>query len=416
MPASNPPSAPTPGNVVIGQSGGPTAVINQTLIGVAKEALRHPQIFKKIYGAIHGIQGILDGNFCDFSQEDPANLEVVAGTPSAALKSVRLKPTPQVCAQVLARFKEHDVRYFFYIGGNDTAETAHIINEMAMADGYQLTCIHCPKTIDNDLRVTDHCPGYGSAAKFVAQAFMGDNLDNRSLGGIKINVVMGRNAGWLTAASALARHFPDDGPHLIYCPETDFSMQQFGSDVLKVYQRLGRCVIAVSEGIHGIGGADIINLGETDSHGNKQLSGSGALGDYLAAQLKSFLGKAQPGVKHRIRADTFGYLQRCFPGVVSEVDAREARQAGTAAVLAALAGTTSGSVAFKRTGDGDQYAIETFITPLHTVAKDTKHMPRELLNATGNDVVMDKLMPYLKPIVGALPPIGRLAMVGAKKA
>jgi 6-phosphofructokinase 1 len=284
-----------------------------------------------------------------------------------------------------------------------------------MADGYQLTCIHCPKTIDNDLRVTDHCPGFGSAAKFVAQAFMGDNLDNRSLGGIKINVVMGRNAGWLTAASALARQFPDDGPHLIYCPESDFSMQQFGSDVLKVYQKLGRCVIAVSEGIHGIGGADIIDLGETDSHGNKQLSGSGALGDYLAAQLKSFLGKAQPGVKHRIRADTFGYLQRCFPGVVSEVDAREARQAGTAAVTAALAGTTSGSVAFKRT-EGATYAVETFITPLHTVAKDTKHMPREMLNTAGNDVVMDKLMPYLKPLVGTLPAIGRLAMVGAKKA
>ena len=407
---------PTPGNVVIGQSGGPTAVINQTLIGVAKEALRHPQTFLKVYGAIHGIQGIMDGNFCDFSQEDPANLEVVAGTPSAALKSVRLKPTPEVCAKVLARFKELNVRFFFYIGGNDTAETAHIINEMAVKEGYQLTCIHCPKTIDNDLRVTDHCPGYGSAAKFVAQAFMGDNLDNRSLGGIKINVVMGRHAGWLTAAAALARQFPDDGPHVIYCPEADFSLAQFGSDVLKVYQRLGRCVIAVSEGIHGIGGADIVNLGETDSHGNKQLSGSGALGDFLAAQLKSFLGKAQPGVKHRIRADTFGYLQRCFPGVVSEVDASEARCAGTAAVAAALAGTTSGSVAFKRVGDGAAYAVETFITPLHTVAKETKPMPREWINAAGNDVVMEKLMPYLKPLVGTLPAIGRLAMAGAKKA
>ena len=406
---------PSPGNVVIGQSGGPTAVINQTLIGVAKEALRHPQTFLKVYGAIHGIQGIIDGNFCDFSQEDPANLEVVAATPSAALKSVRLKPTPEVCALVLARFKEQNVRYFFYIGGNDTAETAHIINEMALKEGYLLTCIHCPKTIDNDLRVTDHCPGYGSAAKFVAQAFMGDNLDNRSLGGIKINVVMGRHAGWLTAAAALARQFPDDGPHVIYCPEADFSLEQFGSDVLKVYQQLGRCVIAVSEGIHGAGGADIVNLGETDSHGNKQLSGSGALGDFLAAQLKSFLGKALPGVKHRIRADTFGYLQRCFPGVVSEVDATEARRAGTAAVVAAMAGTTSGSVAFKRLGDGADYAVETFITALHTVAKDTKPMPREWINAAGNDVVMEKLMPYLKPLVGTLPAVGRLAMVGAKK-
>ena len=142
---------PAIGNVVIGQSGGPTAVINQTLIGVAQEVLKHRDVFKQVYGAIRGIQGILDGNFCDFTKEDPANLEIVAGTPSAALKSVRLKPTPDVCAKVLARFKEFDVRYFFYIGGNDTAETAHIINEMAQADGYELTCIHCPKTIDNDL-------------------------------------------------------------------------------------------------------------------------------------------------------------------------------------------------------------------------------------------------------------------------
>jgi 6-phosphofructokinase len=405
-----------PGNVVIGQSGGPTSVINQTLIGVVTAALKQPQVFRKVYGAIHGIQGIIDENFCDFSLEDPANLEIVAGTPSAALKSVRLKPTPEICAKVLDQFKRNDVHYFFYIGGNDTAETAHIINEMAEKDGYALTCFHCPKTIDNDLRVTDHCPGYGSAAKFVAQAFMGDNLDNRSMGGIKINVVMGRNAGWLTAASALARVFPDDGPHLIYCPEADFSIPQFGNDVLKVYQRLGRCVIAISEGIHGIGGADIIDLGETDSHGNKQLSGSGALGDYLAAQLKSYLSRAQPGGKFRIRADTFGYLQRCFPGVTSEVDAAEARQAGAAAVAAALAGASSGSIAFRRTGEGAAYGVETFVTPLRSVAKETKAMPRDWLSPAGNDVVEEKLMPYLRPLVGRLPAIGRLAMSGAKKA
>jgi ATP-dependent phosphofructokinase / diphosphate-dependent phosphofructokinase len=236
------------------------------------------------------------------------------------------------------------------------------------------------------------------------------------MGGIKINVVMGRNAGWLTAAAALARVFPDDGPHLIYCPEADFSMPQFGNDVLKVYQRLGRCVIAISEGIHGIGGADIIDLGETDSHGNKQLSGSGALGDYLAAQLRAYLGRAQPGEKFRIRADTFGYLQRCFPGVISEVDAAEARQAGTAAVAAALNGATSGSIAFRRTGEGAAYGIETFVTPLRSVAKETKAMPRDWLTAAGNDVVEDKLMPYLRPLVGRLPAIGRLAMTSAKKA
>jgi 6-phosphofructokinase len=403
-------TVPAAGTVVIGQSGGPTAVINQTLVGIVTTALAQGARMPRVLGAIRGIQGILDEDYCDFAREDAATLEVVAGTPSAALRSVRLKPTPEVCQQVLARFKSRDVRSFFYIGGNDTAETAHLINEMAEKDGYALRCFHCPKTIDNDLLVTDHTPGYGSAAKWVAQAFMGDNLDNRSLGGIKINVVMGRHAGWLTAASVLARIFPEDGPHLVYCPEAEFSLPSFQADVLRVYQRLGRCVIAVSEGIRGPGGAEIIDLGETDSHGNKQLSGSGALGDFLAGQLKSFLGRAAPQGKHRIRADTFGYLQRCFPGVVSSVDAQEARLAGVAAVRAALEGAPSGSVAFRRRA-GTAYGIDTFITPLRSVAKETKAMPRSWLNQSGNDVVEAQLLPYLRPLVGDLPPIGRLALL-----
>ena len=400
---------PVPGTVIVGQSGGPTAVINQTLIGVVKSCLAQPQVFTKVLGAIHGIQGIMDGKFHDFSSETPENLELVAGTPSAALKSVRHKATPEDGKRIFARFKELGVRYFFYIGGNDTAETTNIINELAHAEGYDLTCFHCPKTIDNDLRVTDHCPGFGSAAKFVTQAFMGDNLDNRSLSGIKVNIVMGRNAGFLTAAACLARQFPGDGPHLIYCPEADFSLEAFCTDVEAIYRKLGRCVIAVSEGIHGPNGKEIIDLGEVDSHGNKQLSGSGALGDALADVLKQHLAKAWPEKKHRIRADTFGYLQRCFPGVVSETDAAEARQAGIAAVAAALAGTKSGSIAFKRL-EGATYGVTTFVTPLPTVAKDTKPMPREWLNAAGNDVVEALVVPYLKPLVGNLPNIGQLRM------
>ncbi|MBA3683938.1 MAG: 6-phosphofructokinase [Planctomycetes bacterium] len=397
---------PTTGTVIIGQSGGPTAVINQSLIGVVKACQARPDVFTRVLGAIHGIKGILDGNFCDFAGEDAATLEVVAGTPSAALKSVRHKATPEDCQKVFARFKELNVRFFFYIGGNDTAETTNIINEMAHREGYDLHCFHCPKTIDNDLRVTDHCPGFGSAAKFVTQAFMGDNLDNRSLSGIKINIVMGRNAGWLTAASCLARAFPDDGPHYIYCPEADFTLDGFCRDIESTYRRLGRCVVAVSEGIHGPGGKAIIDLGEVDSHGNKQLSGSGALGDHLAEVVKQHLAKAMPEKKHRVRADTFGYLQRCFPGVVSESDAREARQAGEAAVAAVLRGEKSGSIAFKR--QDDPYRIECFVTPLPTVAKDTKPMPRELLNGAGNDVVAEKIVPYLTPLVGTLPKIGQL--------
>lgn len=398
------------GNALVGQSGGPTAVINQTLIGVVQAALAAEPI-ARVLGAIHGIGGILAGEICDFADEDPANLELVAETPSSALLSVRLKPTEDICRRILERFKQLDVRYFFYIGGNDTAETTHIINEMARAEGYELRCFHCPKTIDNDLRVTDHCPGYGSAARWVCQAFMGDNLDNRSLGGVKINIVMGRDAGWLTAASALARIFPDDGPHLIYCPEADFDLAAFGADIEAVYRRLGRCVVAVSEGIHGPGHRPIIDLGEVDSHGNRQLSGSGALGDFLADQVKARLAEAIPGGKHRVRADTFGYLQRCFPGVVSEVDAEEARRAGSAAVAAALAEAHgSGSIAFRRTGEGAAYGVETFVTELSSVAKDTKAMPRDWLNPAGNDVIEDRLLPYLRPLVGRLPPIGQLRL------
>lgn len=402
------------GNALIGQSGGPTAVINQTLIGVVQAALAAEEI-EHVYGAIHGIRGILDGEFCDFATQDADNLERIAGTPSAALLSVRLKPTKEICEKILARFQEMNIRYFFYIGGNDTAETTHIINQMAVDAGYDFRCFHCPKTIDNDLRVTDHCPGFGSAAKWVAQAFMGDNLDNRSLGGIKINIVMGRDAGWLTAASVLARVFPDDGPHLIYCPEADFSMADFLNQVTECYQRLGRCVVAVSEGIHGPGGTPVLDLGdlgEVDSHGNRQLSGSGALGDYLADQVKAHLKQLEPTTKHRIRADTFGYLQRCFPGVVSTVDAEEARRAGAFAVAAALGESASGSIAFKRSAGAD-YSVECFVTPLHTVAKDTRAMPRDWLNAAGTDVEQ-AFIDYVKPLTGPLPIIGQLDLTPIK--
>jgi len=400
----------TPGTVVIGQSGGPTAVINQSLIGVAKACLQRPETFTRVLGAVHGVNGIMKGEFVDFGTEDPANLEIVAGTPSSALKSVRRKASKEDCEQIFARFRELNVHAFFYIGGNDTAETTHIIDEMAKQVGYDLACFHVPKTIDNDLRVTDHCPGFGSAAKWVAQAFMGDNLDLRSLAGIKINIVMGRNAGWLTAASALARILPQDGPHLIYCPEADFSISAFCADAEAIYRQLGRCVIAVSEGIHGPGGAEIISSKEVDSHGNKQLSGSGALGDHLADALKAHLARVMPDKKHRVRADTFGYLQRCFPGVVSETDAREARLAGVAAVESALRGERSGSIAFRRFDN--PYRIETFVTPLATVAKETKPMPRDWLNAAGNDVVTEKVLPYLRPLAGELPRIARLQGIG----
>nr|MDA3874327.1 diphosphate--fructose-6-phosphate 1-phosphotransferase [Kiritimatiellia bacterium] len=275
------------GNMLIAQSGGPTAVINQTLVGAVLEARQHACI-EKVLGAKHGIQGILDEDFVNLGRETPANLEKVANTPSSSLGSVRKKPTTEDCAKIFEVLRKYNVRYFFYIGGNDTAETTHIINQHARKAKYEFRCFHLCKTIDNDLRQNDHTPGFGSAARFVASAFMGDNQDNRALGGVKINVVMGRHAGFLTAAAALAQVHPDDGPHLIYLPERPFAMSRFCRDVKRVMKEYGRCVIAVSEGVCDAKGTSIMAsfTKEKDSHGNVQLSGTGALGDLLATELK----------------------------------------------------------------------------------------------------------------------------------
>ncbi len=396
------------GNMVIAQSGGPTAVINQSLVGAIEEAKKHPEI-KGIYGSLHGIDGILKENFIDLRKESAATLEAVANTPSSMLGSVRKKPTPQDCAEIFRVLRKYGVRFFFYIGGNDSAETTHIVNEEAKKAGYELRCFHICKTIDNDLRENDHTPGFGSGAKFVAQAFMGDNLDNRALPGVKINVIMGRHAGFLTAASALARVYPDDGPHLIYLPERPFDMDRFLADVKKVYDERKRCLVAVSEGISDKDGTAIAAKfsKEVDAHGNVQLSGSGALGDLLADQVKSKL-----QIK-RVRADTFGYLQRSFAGVRSENDAKEAREVGRRAVRMAATKNVDGSVAIKR-GLGRKYKISYEMVPLQNVAKETRHMPDSFINAEGNDVTK-AFIEYAAPIVGELPRIGRFKGVKIAK-
>ncbi len=390
------------GNMLIAQSGGPSMVINQSLVGAVVAALEAP-VIGKIYGARHGIKGILEEDLVDLRKQSRKTLEAVALTPSSALGSVRRKPSPEDCAAIFRVLLSRGVRYFFYIGGNDSAETVHIINEEARRAKYDIACFHIPKTIDNDLRENDHTPGFGSAARFVASAIMGDNLDNRALGGVKIDVIMGRHAGFLTAASALARVYPDDGPHLIYLPERPFSIDRFTADVKRVMKRIGRCVVAVSEGISDAEGTPIISkfITETDSHGNAQLSGTGALGDLLAKVVKEKAGVS------RVRADTFGYLQRSFPGVVSPTDAREARLVGETAVATAVSGkTSSGSVAIKRK-PGKRYAVTFEIVPLRAVAKNTRHMPTAFINAAGNDVTQ-AFLDYARPLVGDLPPVGRL--------
>lgn len=385
-------------NAVVSQSGGPTGVINASLVGVIEEAKKHSEI-KNLYGAIHAVSGIVKENFIDLRKIPQDMLETVAASPSSALGSSRDKPNAEYCKKILDVFEKRDIRYFFYIGGNDSANTCFIINNMAQETGYELRAFHIPKTIDNDLLVTDHCPGFGTAAKFVACALIGDDLDNRALPGIKIDIIMGRHAGFLTAAAALAKQRDDDGPHLVYFPERPVSMDRFLSEVDAVYKKLGRCVIAASEGIgdtdHKTWAEKLAENAERDAHGNVQLSGTGALADFLAAQVKG-------GLKvKRVRADTFGYLQRSFAGFQSEVDAREARWCGRHAVQYAM-NEISGSVAIKRTGSGKNYAVELFRTELASVAEKTKSLPAEFINKDGNGATQ-AFIDYALPLTGGLP-------------
>ena len=458
------------GNMLIAQSGGPSMVINQSLVGAVLAAKASSKIVE-IYGALHGIQGILDEAFIDLRAEPEEVLLRVAQTPSSALGSVRRKPTPEDCRAIFAVLARRNVRYFFYIGGNDSAETANIIAEEAGRQGYDLRCFHIPKTIDNDLLCNDHTPGYGSAARFVACAVRGDDLDNRALGGVKIDVIMGRNAGFLAAASALARQDPDDGPHLIYLPERPFALdrfvacavrgddldnralggvkidvimgrnagfltaaaalarqdpddgphllyfperpftlERFVADVSECRTRHGRCVVAVSEGICGPDGRPIAEAfsREVDAHGNRQLT-SGALGERLAAVIRERLKVS------RVRADTFGFIQRCFVGCVSETDANEARLAGSYAVTAAVGGKfQNGTVTLNRL-PGAAYQVDYAIAPLPAVSRNTRSLPDSYINRDGNNVT-GLFLDYARPLVGPLPVTARFNQLRNRRA
>ncbi len=389
------------GKVLVAQGGGPTAVINQSMIGVVLESRKFPQV-TRVYGALHGVKGIVNEDFLDLTEATTHNLEAVAQTPSSGLLSTREKPDVAYCLQIFKVCQAHGVRYFFYIGGNDSADTCRIVNEQADKAGYELRVIHIPKTIDNDLKVTDHCPGYGSAAKFVAQAFAGVNLDNRAIPGVYIGVVMGRHAGFLTAAACMAKKYPDDGPHLIYLPERPFAKKQFLDDVRSVYRKHGRCIVAVSEGIVDTKGrpiAEQLTAGEKDAHGNVQLSGTGALGDLLSLWVKD-----ATDIK-RVRADTLGYLQRSFLGCVSEVDQFEAREVGEKAAQYAIWYHQDGSVAIRRVGD---YAVEYFLTSLDSVAREAIKMPGKFINKSGN-YVTEAFKNYARPLIGVMPVVERIA-------
>lgn len=356
------------GTFVIAQGGGPTAVINQTLVGAVTE-IRRRQPGARILGARHGVRGIRDGDYVDFADVSDEHLARVAATPSAALGSTRDKPDAAYCEAVLKALQKLGADAFIYIGGNDTAGTQGILADAA-AGG--MNFVHAPKTIDNDLVENDHTPGFISAAQFVATAFLSVDLDFRALPGIYVGIVMGRHAGFLTAAAAAWRDEPDDGPHLLYVPERAFSVPRFIDDVRATLDRHGRCIVAVSEGVATEDGRSLVeslvppDQLERDAHGNVKLSG-GDLGLAFEHALRDGL----PG--KRARVDTFGYLPRGNLGAINETDAREAFDAGAFAARVATQG--NGSVAIQY--DGEKTVLK--LVPLDAVAGKTRHMPDDFL-------------------------------------
>lgn len=397
------------GNALVFTQGGPTAVINASWVGVV-EGLLDTKIIKGVWGALHGIDGISKEEFVDLRAQSVATLQAIARTPATQLGSTRHKPTATENARMLEVFRKYNIRYIFGLGGNDTSESLDIINDAARQNEYELRMFHVAKTVDNDLVESDHTPGYGSAARYVANVFRGVDLDNQAFGGIYLGVCMGRHAGFLTAAAAIGRTNPDEGPHLVYVPERSFDLDRFVADVAEVYKRLGRCVVAVSEGIQDEDGTPILqklagSSLEADSHGNVQLSGTGALADALVQRVKKHFSTKGLDENLRARADTYGYVQRSFPDQ-SEVDREEALALGRFAAECALAGHIDGSVAIQRASD-NPYKPEYKLVPLKAVAGKTRHLPADHINAAGNNVT-DEFIAWGLPLVGELTPVGRL--------
>ena len=375
------------GTFVIAQGGGPSAVINQTLVGAVLEAKkRHPGA--KVLGARHGVRGIRDGDYVELSAVPDAQLKLIANTPSAALGSTRDKPDAAYCDVVLKGLKKAGADAFIYIGGNDTAGTQQILTDAA---GGSMAFVHAPKTIDNDLVDNDHTPGFISAGEFVAAAFLSVDLDFRALPGVYVGIVMGRHAGFLTAASATWRLDEDSGPHLVYVPERGFSVPRFIDDVKKTLDRHKRCIVAVSEGVSTEDGRSLVETIvppeklERDAHGNVKLSGTD-----LGAAFEHALATGLPG--KRARVDTLGYMPRGAISMISPVDAKEAFDAGAFAVEAA--GKGGGSVALQH--DGAKTIVK--LVPLSNVAGKTRHMPDDFLKPDENQMSETGLA-YLKRLL-----------------
>ena len=407
------------GSCIVGQSGGPTAVINASIYGAIRTALDSDCI-TKVYGAANGIQGLLEDRLYALDEEDAAELALLKFTPSSALGSCRYKlADPDAdetdCRRVLEIFKKYDVRYFFYNGGNDSMDTCHKIAKYMARVGYDCRVMGIPKTVDNDLFCTDHCPGYGSAAKYIATTFMEVYLDSRvyDTGMITVIECMGRNAGWLTAAAALASE-AGTGPDLIYLPERPFSMDAFLADVNRVYAKHKKCLIAVSEGIKYADGALVseAKTSATDGFGHAQLGG-------LAAMLAAII-KDKTGAK--VRGIELSLLQRCAAHIASGTDIEESFLAGRTAVEEALQGATDKMVGFACVRDGG-YVCTPKLFDLEDVANHEKKMPDAWINAEGNGILRP-FIDYALPLIqgetamvkeNGLPRFARLKKVTVKK-
>ncbi len=410
------------GAAIFGQSGGPTSVINSSAAGVFIEALSQGNI-TAVYGAANGIKGMLEENFYDIGKEDMHELELMKTTPSSLLGSVRYKLKDADVddtdyKRLVEVFKKYDIRYFFYNGGNDSMDTCNKVSKYMQKVGYDCRVIGVPKTIDNDLYGTDHCPGYASAAKYIATSIMEVYLDARVYDTPMVCIfeIMGRNAGWLTAASALAS-YKGYGPDLIYLPEKTFSMDKFLADVKRKYEENnGKVIVAVSEGCHTEDGKYIPELGAdlaTDSFGHAQLGGAASI---LANAVKN------AGISPKVRGIELSLLQRCATHCGSKTDMEESFNAGREAVKAACAGMTDMMVGFKR-ADKEEYQCEYVLLPLSTVANTEKKVPEEWIINDGT-FVSEEFIKYALPLIqgetpiareDGLPRFARLAKVSAKK-
>ena len=407
------------GALIIGQSGGPSSVINSSAYGCIRTAL-DADCITKVYGAYHGIKGVLNDELLCMDEEDRAELDRLPYTPSSALGSCRYKikdpdEDDTDYKRILEIFKKYDVRYFCYNGGNDSMDTCNKISKYMNKVGYECRVMGVPKTIDNDLFGTDHCPGFASAAKYIATSCMEVYQDARvyDTGMVCIMEIMGRHAGWLAGAAALATAY-GAGPDLVYLPEVDFDMDKFLADVDRIYKEKGNCMVAVSEGIHYADGTFVseAKTSATDGFGHAQLGG-------LAAHLASVV-KEKTGAK--VRGIELSLLQRCGAHLASETDIEESVMSGKAAVENAVAGITDKMVGFQCTRDNGKYVCKTELLNLTDVANTEKKVPLEWINKEHNGVeqpFIDYVLPLIQgepnlPKVDSLPRFAKLKRVLAK--